>query len=161
MTYTDAWCLCRCFNHALHWENYVSISFQIEWDMIGVTGFILILNRMEFHLVQNQKKTCHHDRVPFDLKGNGNIVFSVFCCSFFFLWNFQTSFFRSSLVDVFNASVIIAFSEFFLASSNYWYRLWNYIRLTDYLYFRMNRDLYKICSDKDNLLFFWKKKPFL
>ena len=32
---------------------------------------------MEFHLVQNRKENCHHDHIPFDLKENGNIVFSV------------------------------------------------------------------------------------
>ena len=41
-----------------HWENYVSISFHIEWDMIVVTVFLQILNQMEFHLVQNRKKNC-------------------------------------------------------------------------------------------------------
>ena len=35
------------------------------------------MNRMEFHLIQNQKQNCHHDHIPFNLKGNGNIVFSV------------------------------------------------------------------------------------
>ena len=36
----------------IHWENYISISFHIEWDMIVVTVFLSILNQMEFHLVQ-------------------------------------------------------------------------------------------------------------
>ena len=38
-----------------HWENYISIFFQIEWDMIVVTVFLSILNQMEFHLVQKLK----------------------------------------------------------------------------------------------------------
>ena len=29
------------------------------------------------HLVQNRKENCHHDHIPFKVKGNGNIVFSV------------------------------------------------------------------------------------
>ena len=33
-------------------NKYVSISFHSEWDMIVVTVFLLILNQMEFHLVQ-------------------------------------------------------------------------------------------------------------
>ena len=37
--------------HSLHWENYFSISFHIEWNIIVVTVFVLILNQMEFHLV--------------------------------------------------------------------------------------------------------------
>ena len=45
--------------------------------MIMVTVFLLILNQMDFHLVQNRKKNCHYDHIPFNLKGNGNIVFSV------------------------------------------------------------------------------------
>ena len=32
---------------------------------------------MESHLVQNQEENCHHDHIPFNVKGNGNIVFSV------------------------------------------------------------------------------------
>ena len=53
------------------------ISIHIEWDMIVVTVFLLILNQMEFHLVENWKENCHHDHIPFNVKGNGNIVFSV------------------------------------------------------------------------------------
>ena len=29
------------------------------------------------HLVQNRKENCHHVHIPFDMKGKGNIVFSV------------------------------------------------------------------------------------
>ena len=36
-------------SNALHWENYISIFFQIEWDMIVLT--VLILNQMEIYLV--------------------------------------------------------------------------------------------------------------
>ena len=35
------------------------------------------MNQMEYHLVQNLKENCHHDHIPFNLKGNGIIVFSV------------------------------------------------------------------------------------
>ena len=35
------------------------------------------LNPIEFHLVQNRKENCHHDHIPFTVKGNGNTVFSV------------------------------------------------------------------------------------
>ena len=62
--------------HNSHWKNYISISFQIDWDMIVVTVFLSILNQMEIHLVQNRKENCHHDHIPFNVKGNGNIVFS-------------------------------------------------------------------------------------
>ena len=44
-------------NASVHWENYISISFHIEWDMIVVTVFLSLLNQTEFHMVQNQKKT--------------------------------------------------------------------------------------------------------
>ena len=59
------------------WENYICISLHIEWDMIVVTVFLSIFNQMEFYLVQNWKENCHHNHIPFDLKGNENIVFSV------------------------------------------------------------------------------------
>ena len=42
-----------------------------------VTVFISILNQMELHLVQNREENCHHDHIPFNMKRNGNIVFSV------------------------------------------------------------------------------------
>ena len=45
--------------------------------MIVVTVFHSISNQMDFHLVQNRKESCHHDHIPFNVKGNGNIVFSV------------------------------------------------------------------------------------
>ena len=32
---------------------------------------------MELYLVQNQKENCHHDHIPFNVKGIGTIVFSV------------------------------------------------------------------------------------
>ena len=55
----------------------MSISFDIEWDMIVETVFLSILNQIEFHLDQNRKENCHHDHIPFNMKGNGNLVFSV------------------------------------------------------------------------------------
>ena len=61
----------------LHRENYISISFHIELDIIVVTVFLSILNQMDFHLVQNRKENYHHDHIPFNVKGNRNIVFSV------------------------------------------------------------------------------------
>ena len=62
----------------VHWENYTFISFHIEWDVIVVTVLLLILNQMEFHLVQNRKENCHHDHIPFNVRGNGILVFSVY-----------------------------------------------------------------------------------
>ena len=61
----------------LHWENYIFISFHIEWDMVVVTVFLSILNRMVFHLIQNRKEYCHHDHIPFNVKRNRIRVFSV------------------------------------------------------------------------------------
>ena len=46
--------------------------------MIVVTLILSILNQIDFHLVQNQKQNCHHDHIPFNLKGNGILVFSVY-----------------------------------------------------------------------------------
>ena len=43
-----------------------------------VTVFLSILNQMGLHLVQNRKENCHHDHIPFNLKGFGYIVFSVY-----------------------------------------------------------------------------------
>ena len=56
-----------------YWENYISISFHIEWDMIVVTVFLSILNQMEFHLVKLYFQFLSHwmgydrgDSFPFD-----------------------------------------------------------------------------------------------
>ena len=56
--------------------------------MIVGTVFLSILNQMEFHLVENRKENCHlvqsrkenchHDYIPFNVKGNGNVVFSAY-----------------------------------------------------------------------------------
>ena len=53
----------------MHLENFISNFFHIEWDMIVVTVFLSISNQMEFHLVQNRKENCHHDQIPFNVKG--------------------------------------------------------------------------------------------
>ena len=57
--------------------KYISISFQIEWDMIVVIVFFSILNQMEFHLVQNRKDNYYHDHIPFNVKENRILVYSV------------------------------------------------------------------------------------
>ena len=59
----------------LHREIFtrVYISFQIEWDMIVMTVFLSILNQGEFNLVQNRKKNCHDNHIPFNLKGNASV----------------------------------------------------------------------------------------
>ena len=47
--------------------------------MIVVTVFLSILSQMKFNLVQNRDENCHHDHIPFiNVKGNGNLVFSVY-----------------------------------------------------------------------------------
>ena len=40
-------------------------------------SFLSILNQMDFHLVQNRKENFRYDHIPFNVEGNGNIVFSV------------------------------------------------------------------------------------
>ena len=49
----------------LHWEKFISVSFHGEWDVIMVTVFLSILKQIEY---------C---RVPFSVKGVGNVVSSV------------------------------------------------------------------------------------
>ena len=55
------------FNNLIYQFNFI---FNIWFN-------IYILNQMEFNLVQYRKGNCHHDHIPFNVKGNGNIVFSV------------------------------------------------------------------------------------
>merc|ERR1719154_411927 len=42
-----------------------------------ITVFLLIVNQMDIHLVQNRRENCHHDHIPFNVKGNRIRVFSV------------------------------------------------------------------------------------
>ena len=42
--------------------------------MIVVTIFLSILSQLNFRLIQNRKENCHHDDIPSNLEGNGNVV---------------------------------------------------------------------------------------
>jgi len=58
-----------CFPRgSVHWENYISISFHIEWDTIVVAVFLSILNHMEFNLVQNRKGKLSPQSYPTQCK---------------------------------------------------------------------------------------------
>ena len=106
--------MARCMS-TVHWENCVSISFHIEWDMIVVTVFLPILNQMLFHLVQNLKENCHHDHILFNVKGKGNIVFSMHA------YQYLGSFRRSDLflfVKLFTIWLCIQFSLGFWTKIN-------------------------------------------
>ena len=48
----------------IHWENYTFNFFHIEWDMIVVTVFLLILNQMEFYLVATSRKALFQFSFP-------------------------------------------------------------------------------------------------
>ena len=52
--------------------------------MIVLKVFLSILNQMDFHLDQNWNENCHHYHIPFNLKGNRILVFSV--CAMFLKW---------------------------------------------------------------------------
>ena len=59
----------------LGWENYISISFHIEWDMIVVTVFISILNQMEIHFVQKIEKKMAPRSYPIQCEGKWKYSF--------------------------------------------------------------------------------------
>ena len=59
----------------LHSEEYIFISFQIEWNIIVITVFFLILIQMEFHLVQMQKENYHYDHIPLHFKEYRNLSY--------------------------------------------------------------------------------------
>ena len=77
-------------------ENYVSISFYSEWDMIVVTVF-------EPNGISIRFKNRHHDHIPFTVKGNGNIVstlywylhtcYTYYVKKFYILYRYITYFF--------------------------------------------------------------------
>ena len=54
---------------------YLHFHSNFHWNMIMVIVFLSIMNQMEFFLFQNREERCHHDHIPFDLNGNGDIFF--------------------------------------------------------------------------------------
>jgi len=36
-------------------------------------SFLIDFKQLEFNSVHNQKENCHHDQIPSNLEGNGNI----------------------------------------------------------------------------------------
>ena len=54
------------------------LPFHFLSNLMGYDrGDSFPFDRIEINLVQNRKENCHHDHIPFNLKGNGNKVFSV------------------------------------------------------------------------------------
>ena len=115
--------------------------------MIMMAVFLSIFNHMEIHLTQNWKENCLHDHIPFNLKGNGILVFSV-------QWNRNPSrtatyywgvenflwycLHRKELVN--NAGVIISGVNGSRVNTNYLYRLVIYLYLI----------LYNLCQYRIN-----------
>ena len=64
---------CTCHCAYVYSEKYISISFQIERNIIVMRVFLSILNSMEFHLVKNRESICHYDHISFNLNGNRNM----------------------------------------------------------------------------------------
>ena len=69
----------RTLGHTVRLKLYIEKTmFPFLFTLNGTfLLFISILNQMEFHLVQNRKEKCHYDHIQFNVKGNGDIVFSV------------------------------------------------------------------------------------
>ena len=59
--------------NSLHTEKYISGSFQIKRNMIVARIILLIMNPSDVHLVHNYKEICHHDHIPFNMKGIINL----------------------------------------------------------------------------------------
>ena len=50
--------------------------FWTKWNFIWLKIESKIVSALSYP-IQNRKENCHHDHIPFNLKGIGNIVFSV------------------------------------------------------------------------------------
>ena len=61
------------------YQNWLIISFQIEWNMIFVAGILLIMNRTEFRWAYKQEANRHNDHIPFNMKGIRNRYLWVSC----------------------------------------------------------------------------------
>ena len=58
-------------------KTIFSFSFKLNGIWSWWQFSFRFWKKIEFHLVQNRNENCHHDHIPFNLKGNGNRVFSV------------------------------------------------------------------------------------
>ena len=58
-------------------KTLTKLYFQFLSDRLGYDRGDSFPSDFELNLVQNRKENCHHDHIPLNLEGNGNIVFSV------------------------------------------------------------------------------------
>ena len=64
----------------MHAFRKLDLNFLSNWmgyDRVLTVFLLIFWTKWNSILVQNQKENCHHDHIPFNVKGNGNIVFSV------------------------------------------------------------------------------------
>ena len=83
--------------------------------MIVRKVFLSILNQMEFHWIQNRMENCHHDHIPLNLKGNGNIVFSVYAPQPVFTW------IRATTQETMLLHVKFSLKEHLIVNDNYFH----------------------------------------
>ena len=60
---------CSQLQQIFHTEKSIEDSFQIWRNLIVLIVFLLIMNQTEIRLFHDQKKNCHYDRIPLNLKG--------------------------------------------------------------------------------------------
>ena len=60
---------------------YISDYLQIEWNMIVVTIFLMLMNQTEFYLVHNQQENYHYDNIPFTSKGIRTLIVEAPVCA--------------------------------------------------------------------------------
>ena len=68
------------------------------------------LNQMQFHLIQitvvipfgseNRRENCHHDHISFNVKGNRNIVFSVYPTMHLYAWLLDEKYINYKISDM-------------------------------------------------------------
>ena len=98
-------------------------------------------------LVQNRKENCHHDHIPFNVKRNGNIVFSVqrYLSEFIPMANIQSvGSCKSSRINSIANLIMLQFYTYQHSYPGYIHFIKNKVRL------QHNRHLYtyrKIFSD--------------
>ena len=56
-------------------------KFPFPFKLNGIWSwgnfFLLILNQIKFHLVQNEKENCHNDHIQFNIKEKKSVILSV------------------------------------------------------------------------------------
>ena len=87
-------------------------------------------------------ENCHHDHIPFNVKGNGNIVFSVYSVGWLLVMNLDTTEHEHTSIDIFAREW---FTEYGKRSFVYLFRLFD-VSFAENCHFTQDKFFYSAFS---------------